>query len=115
MRARAALLATTALAAAAGVGATGCGSGSGGGADGGAKAAKLGRGGQLFAEKCGRCHTLAAAGTSGQVGPNLDTLRPSVPTVLTAIENGPGVMPANLVQGADARAVAETVAGHAGR
>ena len=29
-------------------------------------------GGTLFKEKCGACHTLAAAGTSGTVGPNLD-------------------------------------------
>ena len=27
---------------------------------------------------CGSCHTLAAAGSHGQVGPNLDTLRPVV-------------------------------------
>jgi len=27
---------------------------------------------QLFTEKCGSCHTLADAGTQGQVGPNLD-------------------------------------------
>jgi cytochrome c6 len=92
----------------------GCGGSSSGG-DEGAKAAALGRGGQLFADRCGRCHTLSAAGTSGHVGPNLDTLRPSVATVLTAIENGPGVMPAGLVTGADAQAVARTVAEHAGR
>jgi mono/diheme cytochrome c family protein len=108
MRARAGLLAAIAAAAAL----AGCG-GSGGGDSG--KAAALGRGGQIFADKCGRCHTLAAAGTDGHVGPNLDTLRPSVATVLTAIENGPGVMPAGLVQGADAQAVAKTVAEHAGR
>jgi sulfite dehydrogenase len=95
----------------------GCGGGNGqdGGKGGGGQAAALGRGGQLFADRCGRCHTLAAAGTDGRVGPNLDTLRPGVATVLTAIENGPGVMPAGLVHGADARAVARTVAQHAGR
>ena len=27
---------------------------------------------QLFSQKCGFCHTLSAAGTSGTVGPNLD-------------------------------------------
>ena len=106
-----AALAAAAIAAAA-AGAAGCG-GNGGGDDG--KAAALGRGGQLFADRCGRCHTLAAAGTDGGVGPNLDTLRPSAQTVLTAIENGPGVMPAGLVEGADAQAVAEVVADHAGR
>ena len=28
---------------------------------------------QLFTAKCGSCHTLADAGTTGKVGPNLDT------------------------------------------
>jgi mono/diheme cytochrome c family protein len=32
----------------------------------------LNNGGTLFTSKCGYCHTLAAAGTSGTVGPNLD-------------------------------------------
>lgn len=112
---RAAMLAAGALAMAAAT--AGCGGGNGqdgANSGGGAQAAALGRGGQLFADRCGRCHTLAAAGTHGKVGPNLDTLRPSVATVLTAIENGPSVMPAGLVQGADARAVARTVAEHAG-
>jgi mono/diheme cytochrome c family protein len=27
---------------------------------------------QLFSQKCGFCHTLSAAGTSGTIGPNLD-------------------------------------------
>jgi mono/diheme cytochrome c family protein len=30
------------------------------------------RGRTLFRQKCGTCHTLAQAGTTGQVGPNLD-------------------------------------------
>jgi mono/diheme cytochrome c family protein len=32
----------------------------------------LHNGGTLFTSKCGYCHTLAAAGTTGTVGPNLD-------------------------------------------
>jgi cytochrome c551/c552 len=32
---------------------------------------------------CGSCHTLAAADTSGQVGPNLDQLKPSYATVVS--------------------------------
>jgi len=68
----------------------------------------------LFASTCGGCHTLAAAGTSGRVGPNLDDLRPAVDRVLAAIKAGPGVMPEELYDGADARAVAEFVAGSAG-
>jgi mono/diheme cytochrome c family protein len=31
-----------------------------------------GNGEQLFRERCGQCHTLAAAGTRGTIGPNLD-------------------------------------------
>ncbi len=34
--------------------------------------ANLDEGKTLFLEKCGGCHTLAAAGTNGTVGPNLD-------------------------------------------
>src|SRR5262245_23571243 len=30
------------------------------------------RGKELFTQKCGSCHTLADAGTQGQIGPNLD-------------------------------------------
>jgi mono/diheme cytochrome c family protein len=72
----------------------------------------------LFRSTCGGCHTLAAAGTSGAVGPNLDDLRPSEATVLAAIQNGgagTGQMPANLLQGAQARQVAAAVAGAAGK
>jgi mono/diheme cytochrome c family protein len=90
-----------------------CGGGSGGTST--APTPSLGHGGQLFVEKCGSCHTLAAAGTDGRVGPNLDTLRPSKENVLTAIHNGPGVMPSGLVQGADAQAVAKFVSENAGK
>jgi cytochrome c oxidase subunit 2 len=31
-----------------------------------------GQGAEIFAASCGSCHTLAAAGTTGQIGPNLD-------------------------------------------
>ncbi len=87
-----------------------------GGDDGGGKPkVALGRGGELFVDRCGRCHTLSAAGTDGRVGPKLDALRPSTATVLTAIDNGPGVMPSGLVGGADAQAVARFVAANAGR
>ena len=30
------------------------------------------KGKELFTQKCGSCHTLADAGTQGQIGPNLD-------------------------------------------
>jgi mono/diheme cytochrome c family protein len=38
----------------------------------GTTTADTARGRTLFVQKCGSCHTLAEAGTSGQVGPNLD-------------------------------------------
>jgi mono/diheme cytochrome c family protein len=34
--------------------------------------ADLTSGKQLFGEKCGQCHAMQAAGTPGQIGPNLD-------------------------------------------
>jgi mono/diheme cytochrome c family protein len=39
------------------------------------------------------CHALQAAGSEGQIGPNLDQLRPSIPQVIWAVTNGIGVMP----------------------
>ena len=38
----------------------------------GRRTADVARGRILFVEKCGTCHTLAQAGTTGQIGPNLD-------------------------------------------
>jgi mono/diheme cytochrome c family protein len=42
---------------------------------------------------CGSCHTLAAAGSHGQIGPNLDTLRPSFAAVQRQVQRGGGAMP----------------------
>jgi cytochrome c553 len=42
---------------------------------------------------CGSCHTLAAAHASGQVGPNLDQLRPGFAIVVDKVTNGGGGMP----------------------
>jgi mono/diheme cytochrome c family protein len=67
-----------------------------------------------FANTCGGCHTLKAAGTNGNVGPNLDELKPDQQTVLNAIKTGPAVMPENLLQGAEAEAVATYVSENAG-
>jgi len=55
------LLALAALAAVA-LGASGCGT----------STADVARGRVLFIQKCGVCHTLAEAGTTAQIGPNLD-------------------------------------------
>ena len=69
---------------------------------------------QTFATTCGGCHTLSAADTNGQVGPNLDDLQPDKERVLAAIESGPGQMPSGLLSGADAEAVADFVSSSAG-
>ena len=44
--------------------------------------------------QCGTCHTLHAAGSEGQIGPNLDQIKPTLIQVMTAVKNGIGVMPA---------------------
>jgi mono/diheme cytochrome c family protein len=43
---------------------------------------------------CSGCHTLKAAGSTGNVGPNLDQLKPPLDTVVHQVENGGGAMPA---------------------
>ena len=43
--------------------------------------------------QCGMCHTLQAAGSEGQIGTNLDQLKPSMPQVVSAVTNGISVMP----------------------
>jgi len=42
---------------------------------------------------CASCHTLADAGTTGTVGPNLDAASPSYDKVVERVTNGQGVMP----------------------
>jgi len=78
----------------------------------------------LFVQNCGTCHTLEAAGTVGQIGPNLDDIAIDHAAVLHAIRTGGGShshgaggrtgnMPRNLVTGKDARDVAAFVAANA--
>jgi mono/diheme cytochrome c family protein len=43
---------------------------------------------------CGGCHTLAAAGSGGTVGPNLDDSKPSYDFAVTRVTKGQGAMPA---------------------
>jgi mono/diheme cytochrome c family protein len=93
----------------------------------------LEEGKDLFATNCGNCHTLAAAGTQGNFGPNLDDLlapqgQATSPeaakgieaVVLNALRNGvdnadtPGRMPAGMLEGEQAKAVAEFVGREAG-
>lgn len=42
---------------------------------------------------CGSCHTLAAAGATATVGPNLDETQPSSDLVVERVTNGSGAMP----------------------
>ena len=71
----------------------------------------------LFIENCGSCHTLDAAGTVGQIGPDLDDISITEEEVRRAIMiggRGSGNMPPNLVTGQDALDVASFVAVSAG-
>ncbi|HEX6461422.1 MAG TPA: hypothetical protein VF032_21085 [Thermoleophilaceae bacterium] len=85
------------------------------------------QGAVIFHERCGGCHTLAAAATHGSAtnvsqkertdGPVLDFRRETVQDVLFAIRNGGfsgSIMPANIVVGQDAQKVALFVAKYAG-
>jgi mono/diheme cytochrome c family protein len=94
-------------------------------------------GGQaLFQENCGSCHTLADAGTQGQVGPNLDqafayarkdqedqgfhestirdVVRGQIAYPVEEPPTGDPGMPANILTGEDADTVAAYVASVAG-
>jgi cytochrome c6 len=42
---------------------------------------------------CGSCHTLAAAHSTGTVGPNLDQLKPDYRAVTAQVTNGGAAMP----------------------
>ncbi|MBS1862335.1 MAG: cytochrome c [Actinobacteria bacterium] len=95
--------------------------------------ASLKKGQALFETNCGTCHTLYAAGTDGNYGPNLDELlAPNGPpeegagekqieaTVLNAEKNGvdsniPGRMPPGILNPEQQKEVAEFVAAVAGK
>ena len=87
----------------------------------GGKALKAGvqQGRVLFSEKCATCHTLKDANAVGRVGPDLDVLAPPVGLTLNAIKQGraagKGQMPAQLLDGQDAKDVAAYIAEVAGR
>ena len=42
---------------------------------------------------CSTCHTLADAGSSSNIGPNLNEIRPNKMRVINTVTNGIGVMP----------------------
>jgi len=96
-----------------------------------------GVGKQLFIQKCAGCHTLAAAGTSGTIGPNLDDAfaearqegyrTSAIEDIVAGQIRAPGQyatrsglgrlqqnMPANLVRGQQLADVAAFVAANAG-
>ena len=82
----------------------------------------------LFESKCGACHTFQAAGTDGQVGPDLDALLVTgginsdqqfegiYTRVLSAVECGRnGRMPKGILEAENAEEVATFVAAYAGQ
>ena len=42
--------------------------------------------------QCGVCHTLQASGSVGDIGHNLDQLKPSIDQIIYVVKNGMGVM-----------------------
>jgi mono/diheme cytochrome c family protein len=88
------------------------------------------RGAVLFNERCSGCHSLEAANAYGSKpegqlqggertnGPNFNVRKESRDDVLFAIRNGGfsgAIMPANIVVGEDAEAVADFLAEYSGR
>ncbi len=62
--------------------------------------AKASTGGNVAAGKtvfvttgCGVCHTLKATGSTGAIGPNLDTSKAALATIVSRVTNGKGTMP----------------------
>jgi mono/diheme cytochrome c family protein len=72
---------------------------------------------QVFTSNCGTCHTLGAAGTSGEIGPNLDDLKPNAATVKAKVQSGGGGMPSfeDRLSDAEIDAVSNYVAENAGK
>ncbi len=65
---------------------------------------------------CAGCHTLAAAGASGNVGPNLDDAKPDKALVVERVTNGQGGMPSfkDQLSEQQIQAVADFVSENAG-
>lgn len=81
---------------------------------------------ELFVTNCGPCHTLAAGGTDGVVGPNLDdrlagggtaTFEGNYSRTINAVicGFGNGRMPAGILQDENAEVVAAFVGAYAGQ
>ena len=73
----------------------------------------------LFRQQCASCHSLAAVNARGVTGPDLDEIGEVTPDrILTAIKiggTGQDRMPAGLLEGEEARDVAEYVTEVAGK
>ena len=54
------------------------------------------QGKQIFLEEgnCATCHTLQDANSYGNIGPNLNEIKPDIMRIISAVTNGIGVMPA---------------------
>jgi cbb3-type cytochrome c oxidase subunit III len=72
---------------------------------------------QIFITKCGGCHTMKDAGTTGTQGPNLDLLKPPFLRAKNQVIKGGGIMPAfkGVLTDAQINAVAKYVADRAGK
>jgi mono/diheme cytochrome c family protein len=81
------------------------------------KGGNLTSGKDIFVANCGSCHTLADAGTSGKVGPNLDQLKPAFARAQRQVINGGAVMPPfkGKLTPAQIKAVAKYVSSVAGK
>jgi mono/diheme cytochrome c family protein len=75
------------------------------------------QGKQLFTQNCAGCHTLGDANATGNVGPNLDDLKPDEATVNRQVTNGGGGMPAfkGQLSGPEIQAVSQYVSSVAGK
>ena len=88
------------------------------------------KGAELFYERCSGCHTLDAANSYGSKpegslaggertnGPNFNVRKVAANDALFAIQNGGysgAIMPANIVVGDDAEAVADFLAEYSGK
>ena len=54
------------------------------------------QGKQIFLEEgnCATCHTLQDANSYGNIGPNLNEIKPDIMKIISTVTNGIGVMPA---------------------
>jgi mono/diheme cytochrome c family protein len=52
---------------------------------------------QVFISFCGKCHTLAAVGSRGVLGPNLDQDRVTYSAVISAVQQGVGGIQAEYI------------------